>query len=808
MIQGLKRKADEEIGKDYDSTGVVSSKKKARHDTIISHPPSNNKRKADEEIGKDSDNGGSVSPTKKSRPDTVSYPTLPSSSSSQTANLFASIANGTNSTSKSPAPNLAAPSATKGSQLSQEAAKPVAPAQSSQSSIHAPPASPFSFKPNQDDNKPSLQPVPNALDSKFLASSNNGPAAPPSNLFSFKPAASSGTQSTQDISGPLKSTKDADSASSGNDAPPNKTVSKDLKRSASQALDSGSDSDIATKAPKFSVPKFGAVSLAQFRKQAEEDAEKAKIERKRADFDSEEETEEEWEARDAEEQRAKKQKFDALSKSLASDQSLKFSLGKTSGAPASLIPASTIFPAFSTKQSSAAPSSVSGFASPALSATSGESVFANLKPSSSLPQSDNMFGHLSNPGSDAEGSKTGDADNEESDESEQDQGQKTPTPSQPAGRSMFDRIEQNNDGSLKRASTEEKEEPKNPFGSSFTQPKSSLPQSAFASPGKSIFSQPSSKDTSTNPFAQLAKPDDNKAPSQSSTPPKSTSLFGISTLDDKPFAGLNSRTSSSPVGDQTWKPDSPIKFSNTAPTPSVSVTAPSPQKLSSTEHKSGPFASLFGASTPSSNPPPNKPSSTLFSTVPTSSPAATAGFSFGGPPKPAANSLSATSVLTSAVTSRATSPGATSTGGESANESNAEEDTQKDEQISLVNARAGEEDEDILFEVRAKAREFAVDEKAEKEGEMTWQVRGIGNLRVLKHRQTKKARLVLRQDPSGKVVLNAALMETVEYKHTKDKTVNFGAATGSGRLASWMINVKNNDDARRLATVMESNKAN
>ena len=819
-----KRKADDELEKEQANGEMSGSPKKARPDTVPG-PQSNNKRKADEEIGKNSDDSGTITSPKRARPEAVSYPALPASSS-QTASLFASIANGTTTIPKSTA---AAPSSSALSgfnHASQDSTKTATSQSSSHPSVqtNVPSASPFNFKPTTNSGQASAISAPGSSAARTrpatqsssgvfslkpsTSTSNNTTASTPS-MFSFKPAASGDSQATQLISSPFKVTNGGASIASAITASSEKPAAEQTERPVFQVSSSVNSSDTKTQTPKLNPPKFGPVSAEAFKSQfgqlAQKNAEKEKRERKEADYNSDEETEAEWEARDAEAQRQKLDKTQEVVK----NQSLKFSIGSATGVTGGSKPASTLFPTTASKIPASAVENLFTSATAAVSTTSGTSLFANLKPTDSQSQTGNMFGSLSRSDSGVSHGKSGDANIGEGN-ANGGEGQKTPIPSQPTGRSMFDRIEQNEDGSLKRANIEEKEEPKTSLGDS-SQPKTSLFQTSSSTKDNSIFTQSlPTKDAGLNPFAQLAKPTSSSSVDQASGPPKTTSLFSLSTSGDKPFSALKTSSPSPSAEDQTWKPGKPITFSNVGPVSADGTSAISPSKAPSTDQKTIPFINLFGASPPTSSSTPSKPASTLFGTASTNMPAANAGFSFGGPPKPAANNnnLSATSVLTSGVTSRATSPGATSTGGESANESIAEEEAPKDEQISLATARAGEEDEDILFEIRAKAREFAVDETAEKKGEMSWQVRGLGSLRVLKHRQTKKTRMVLRQDPSGKVVLNAALMETVEYKNRPVKTVSFGAATGSGKMSNWTIVVKDNDDAKRLASILESNKSN
>ena len=163
----------------------------------------------------------------------------------------------------------------------------------------------------------------------------------------------------------------------------------------------------------------------------------------------------------------------------------------------------------------------------------------------------------------------------------------------------------------------------------------------------------------------------------------------------------------------------------------------------------------------------------------------------------------APSDATSKGPSRATSPGVSSNAG-TMSESGAdavENVEEQHEQIDLVSGNPGEEDEEVLFEVRGKALEL---EAAKKE----WATKGVGPVRVLRHPESGKTRLLMRHDPSGKIILNAALLNGISYKYTssKPKAVEVPFATDSGKLASVTLKVAKDADAVQLAKILEENK--
>ncbi|KAI9579081.1 E3 SUMO-protein ligase RanBP2 [Glossina fuscipes] len=78
-----------------------------------------------------------------------------------------------------------------------------------------------------------------------------------------------------------------------------------------------------------------------------------------------------------------------------------------------------------------------------------------------------------------------------------------------------------------------------------------------------------------------------------------------------------------------------------------------------------------------------------------------------------------------------------------------------------VEAKTGEEEEEILYIHRAKLYRFT-------DGE--WKERGLGNVKILRHLVTKRLRVLMRRDQVLKICLNHALSEDLEYKRKDDKS--------------------------------------
>ena len=162
------------------------------------------------------------------------------------------------------------------------------------------------------------------------------------------------------------------------------------------------------------------------------------------------------------------------------------------------------------------------------------------------------------------------------------------------------------------------------------------------------------------------------------------------------------------------------------------------------------------------------------------------------------------SVLSSAATSRASTPGLTT--GE---ESNAESATGEDdamaaeEQLDLSTANAGEEKEEVLMQVRAKASMF--NPEGTDKDKNQWITKGLGELKVLKNEEDGTSRVLMRADGSGKVLLNTTLLPEAKYDTASTKSVNLAVATDKG-VQRCVLLVKKPEDAMELAKVLTENK--
>ncbi|APA16168.1 hypothetical protein sscle_16g109380 [Sclerotinia sclerotiorum 1980 UF-70] len=527
-------------------------------------------------------------------------------------------------------------------------------------------------------------------------------------------------------------------------------------------------------------PSFGSGPvnfMAQFGQKAAESAEdneKLLMQKaKDADFDSEDDDEAEWEANYKKKRAAELKELEELAKSKAPNFLVK-STGTTKSIEAKETAkptATNIFaPAANTnstplfgqaKSTTGAAESIfssanaSGTSTPNLFSGAG-SVLGSAAKTSSF--AGNPFAHLS----DADSNNQNDGDDESSDDGSDGENEKKdpsykPNTSDDTSSTPSASVDESGSSiTSKKAVTEP---PKlNLFGSTA----SSGATTPTPGAGGSLLSR-----MTRDPVSE-----ENEKPA----PKPSTNMFGSS-------VGTTSVT----PADKTWKPDTPIKFGSTPPSapaaPTFNFTASTP-----TKPVNSPFGGLFGnsgASTP----------------VLSNGPTTTTGFQFGGPPS--ATSSLFPSVAASANTSRATSPGATTDGATDADDNDPEK---VHAQVNLLESNPGEENEDVIHSVRTRALKFTPREEGDEKS--PWDTKGVGPLKVLRHKETKATRILLRSDPSGSIILNKSLLSQVKYE-ASGKTLKLMTVGDDGKgLQTWVLQVKGNELAEELAKCLEDNKVN
>lgn len=108
----------------------------------------------------------------------------------------------------------------------------------------------------------------------------------------------------------------------------------------------------------------------------------------------------------------------------------------------------------------------------------------------------------------------------------------------------------------------------------------------------------------------------------------------------------------------------------------------------------------------------------------------------------------------------------------------------------------GEENEDNVAEYRTKL--YKLDDGK-------WDVCGVGQLRVLVDKDTKKARILMRAEQSGRVLLNCVVRKELTYSTTKSN-VNIVDFDADSKPIKYMARIKTAPEAEQLSAKIEEVK--
>lgn len=95
--------------------------------------------------------------------------------------------------------------------------------------------------------------------------------------------------------------------------------------------------------------------------------------------------------------------------------------------------------------------------------------------------------------------------------------------------------------------------------------------------------------------------------------------------------------------------------------------------------------------------------------------------------------------------------------------------------LEEVDVQSGEEDEEVVFDVRAKLFIYGETLLDKGTGKKTWRERGIGQAKILRHREHQRLRLLMRQEKTMKVITN----------HAIDPRIKLEPNAGSDRSWVW-----------------------
>jgi Ran-binding protein 1 len=95
--------------------------------------------------------------------------------------------------------------------------------------------------------------------------------------------------------------------------------------------------------------------------------------------------------------------------------------------------------------------------------------------------------------------------------------------------------------------------------------------------------------------------------------------------------------------------------------------------------------------------------------------------------------------------------------------------------LEEVDVKSGEEEEEVLFGVRAKLFIYGETMLDVGTGKKSWRERGIGEARILRHKEHQRLRLLMRQEKTMKVIAN----------HAMDPRIKLEPNVGSDRSWVW-----------------------
>mmetsp|Transcript_62843 Transcript_62843/g.185604 ORF Transcript_62843/g.185604 Transcript_62843/m.185604 type:complete len:207 (-) Transcript_62843:364-984(-) len=95
--------------------------------------------------------------------------------------------------------------------------------------------------------------------------------------------------------------------------------------------------------------------------------------------------------------------------------------------------------------------------------------------------------------------------------------------------------------------------------------------------------------------------------------------------------------------------------------------------------------------------------------------------------------------------------------------------------LDEVEVTSGEEDEEVVIDVRSKLFIYGETLLDKGTGKKTWRERGIGQAKILRHREHQRLRLLMRQEKTMKVIAN----------HAIDPRIKLEPNAGSDRSWVW-----------------------
>lgn len=128
-----------------------------------------------------------------------------------------------------------------------------------------------------------------------------------------------------------------------------------------------------------------------------------------------------------------------------------------------------------------------------------------------------------------------------------------------------------------------------------------------------------------------------------------------------------------------------------------------------------------------------------------------------------------------------------------------------------VDVQSGEEEEEIIYCQRGKLFIYGETLLDVGSGNKQWNERGIGDIRILKHREHNQMRVLMRQEKTMKVIVNHALDPRIKLEPNvgSDRSWVWSAfdfATGELVETVFAIRFADSDIANSFKTIFEENQ--
>jgi Ran-binding protein 1 len=131
--------------------------------------------------------------------------------------------------------------------------------------------------------------------------------------------------------------------------------------------------------------------------------------------------------------------------------------------------------------------------------------------------------------------------------------------------------------------------------------------------------------------------------------------------------------------------------------------------------------------------------------------------------------------------------------------------------LEEVEVKSGEEEEEVVFSIKAKCYLFGETLLDKGSGNKTWMERGTGEVKMLKHKEFGKIRLLMRQEKTMKIIINHVIDPRIvlEPNNGSDKAWVWSAFDFSdGELVEQVFALKfgNSEKAGQFKTEFEASQ--